>query len=64
MIHLKHDAVLKLFLKAILFIVFMLISACGKYYSDQHIEIKEDGLIYKVGRDVPFTGRIIDTVMV
>ena len=62
MIHLKQDAVLKLFLKAILFIVFMLITACGKYYSDQHIEIKEDGLIYKVGRDAPFTGRIIDTV--
>jgi antitoxin component YwqK of YwqJK toxin-antitoxin module len=62
MIHLNKNAVLKLFLKTILFIVFILFTSCAKYYSDQHIEIKEDGLIYKVGRDNPFTGRIIDTV--
>jgi antitoxin component YwqK of YwqJK toxin-antitoxin module len=40
----------------------LILAACNQYYSDQHIEIKEDGLIYKVGQDDPFTGRIIDTL--
>jgi len=62
MIHFKDNVVFKLFLKTILFIVFILFTSCGRYYSDQHIEIKEDGLIYKVGQDNPFTGRIIDTL--
>ena len=58
----KKDAVLKLFLKTILFLVFIIFTGCNSYYSDQHIEIKEDGLIYKVGRENPFTGKIIDTL--
>jgi len=62
MYYFQHSAVLKQFLKTILFTVFILFTACNQYYSDQHIEIKEDGLIYKVGRDNPFTGRIIDTL--
>ena len=60
--HFKHNDVLKLFLKTILFLGFFLLCSCNTYYSDQHIEIKEDGLIYKVGRENPFTGRIIDTL--
>jgi len=55
-------AVLKLFLKVISVLAVFLLVACNQYYSDQHIEIKEDGLIYKVGHDDPFTGRIIDTL--
>ena len=62
MIHLKQDAVHKLLLKTILLIVFLLCTACSNDYSDHYIEIKEDGLIYKVGRDDPYTGRIVDTV--
>jgi hypothetical protein len=53
---------LKLFLKIVVTGVFFLITACNQYYSDQHIEIKEDGLIYKVGHSAPFTGRVIDTL--
>ena len=60
--HFKHNAVFKLFLKTISFIVFISFYACNNYHSDQHIEIKEDGLIYKVGRENPFTGMIIDTL--
>ena len=53
---------LKLFLKISLIGAFFLVTACNQYYSDQHIEIKEDGLIYKVGQSLPFTGRVIDTL--
>jgi antitoxin component YwqK of YwqJK toxin-antitoxin module len=60
--HFKFNDVLKLFLKSISFIVFISFYSCNTYYSDQHIEIKEDGLIYKVGRENPFTGMIIDTL--
>jgi len=60
--HFKYNDVLKLFLKTISFIVFISFCSCNNYYSDQHIEIKEDGLIYKVGRENPFTGMIIDTL--
>ena len=53
---------LKLFLKIIGVILFIFLSACNQYYSDQHIEVKEDGLIYKVGQSEPYTGRILDTL--
>jgi antitoxin component YwqK of YwqJK toxin-antitoxin module len=53
---------LKLFLKVIGAILFIFLSACNQYYSDQHIEVKEDGLIYKVGQSEPYTGRILDTL--
>ena len=53
---------LKPFLKISLVGVFLLITACSQYYSDQNIEIKDDGLIYKVGQSAPFTGRVIDTL--
>jgi antitoxin component YwqK of YwqJK toxin-antitoxin module len=55
-------AVRELFLKLLIISSLFFATACNQYYSDQNIEIKEDGLIYKVGRDDPFTGRIIDTL--
>lgn len=57
-----HFAVLKLFLKVLIISSLFFAGACNNYYSNQNIEIKEDGLIYKVGQDDPFTGRIIDTL--
>lgn len=56
------DAMLKLLLKIFVTGIIFLVAACNQYYSDQHIEIKEDGLIYKVGQPMPFTGRVIDTL--
>jgi antitoxin component YwqK of YwqJK toxin-antitoxin module len=53
---------LKLLLKTYWIGTLFLIAACSQYYSDQNIEIKEDGLIYKVGQPAPFTGRVIDTL--
>ena len=59
--HYSYIAVRKLFLILVIFSLFFA-AACNHYYSDQHIEIKVDGLIYKVGHDDPYTGRIIDTL--
>lgn len=56
----KHGAMFKLFL--IITSVIFIFVGCNKYYTNQNIEIKEDGLIYKVGQDNPYTGRIIDTL--
>jgi antitoxin component YwqK of YwqJK toxin-antitoxin module len=58
----SHIALLKLFLKLLIISSLFFAAACNQYYTDQNIEIKEDGLIYKVGRDDPYTGRIIDTL--
>ncbi len=55
-------AVRKLFLKLLFISSLFFAIACNQYYTDQNIEIKEDGLIYKVGQDDPYTGRIIDTL--
>jgi antitoxin component YwqK of YwqJK toxin-antitoxin module len=55
-------AILKLFLKLLIISSLFFAAACNQYYTDQNVEIKEDGLIYKVGRDDPYTGRIIDTL--
>jgi len=57
-----HVSVLKLFLKPLIICALFFAAACNQYYSDQNIEIKEDGLIYKIGQDDPYTGRIIDTL--
>ena len=57
-----HIGVLKLFLKLLIISSLFFAAACNQYYTDQNIEVKEDGLIYKVGRDDPYTGRIIDTL--
>ncbi len=57
-----HIAALKLFLKILIISSLFFAAACNQYYTDQNIEIKEDGLIYKVGQDDPFTGRILDTL--
>jgi antitoxin component YwqK of YwqJK toxin-antitoxin module len=57
-----HIAVHRLFLNLLILSALVFASACNQYYTDQNIEIKEDGLIYKVGRDDPYTGRIIDTL--
>ena len=57
-----HFAVLKLFLKLLIISSLFFAAACNQYYTNQNIVIKEDGLIYKVGRDNPYTGRIIDTL--
>jgi antitoxin component YwqK of YwqJK toxin-antitoxin module len=56
----KHIAMFKLFL--IIISGIFLFAGCNQYYSNQNIEIKEDGLIYKVGQENPYTGRIIDTL--
>ena len=55
-------AVRELFLKLLIISSLFFTAACNQYYTDQNIEIKDDGLIYKVGQDIPFTGRIIDTL--
>lgn len=49
--------------KYFLLIIFtsILLIGCKSYYSTHNIYI-EDGLIYKEGEDVPFTGRILDTL--
>jgi antitoxin component YwqK of YwqJK toxin-antitoxin module len=57
-----HVAVLKLFLKLLIISSLFFAAACNQYFTDQNIVIKEDGLIYKVGRNAPYTGRIIDTL--
>ena len=57
-----HIAALKLFLKILIISSLFFVAACNQYYTNQNIEIKEDGLIYKVGQDDPFTGRILDTL--
>ncbi len=57
-----HTAVRKLFLSILIISSLFFSAACNEYYTDQSIETKEDGLIYKIGRDNPFTGRIIDTL--
>lgn len=57
-----HNAVRKLFLKLLIISSLFFAIACNQYYTNQNIEIKEDGLIYKVGQDNPYTGRIIDTL--
>jgi antitoxin component YwqK of YwqJK toxin-antitoxin module len=57
-----HIAVRNLFLKLLIISSLFFAAACNQYYSDQNIVIREDGLIYKIGRDNPFTGRIIDTL--
>ena len=58
----QPDVMLKLFSKLLFSIVLILLAACNQHYTDQYIEIKDDGLIYKVGRDQPYTGKIIDTL--
>ncbi len=60
--HYSYIAVRKLFLKLVIISPLFFTAACNHYYSDQHIEIKVDGLIYKVGHDDPYTGRVIDTL--
>ncbi len=60
--HYFHIAALKVFLKILIISSLFFTAACNQYYTDQNIEIKEDGLIYKVGQDDPYTGRIIDTL--
>jgi len=57
-----HIAVRKLFLRLIIISSLFFTVACNQFYTNQNIEIKEDGLIYKIGQDDPYTGRIIDTV--
>jgi antitoxin component YwqK of YwqJK toxin-antitoxin module len=57
-----HIAVRKLFLKLLIISSLFFTVACNQYYTNQNIEIREDGLIYKIGQDDPYTGRIIDTV--
>jgi antitoxin component YwqK of YwqJK toxin-antitoxin module len=57
-----HIAVRKLILKLLIISSLFFAVACNQYYTNQNIVIKEDGLIYKVGRNNPFTGRIIDTL--
>ena len=57
-----HNAMRKLFQIFFPIVALIFLAACNQYYTDQYIEIKEDGLIYKVGRENPFTGRIIDTL--
>jgi len=57
-----HNAVRKLFLKLLIISSLFFVIACNQYYTNQSVEIKEDGLIYKVGQDNPYTGRIIDTL--
>ncbi|MCZ6702787.1 MAG: hypothetical protein O6940_07065 [Ignavibacteria bacterium] len=60
--HYNFTSVLKAFLKLVLLLVLLFIVGCDHYYSDQLITINKDGLIYKLGQDDPFTGRIIDTL--
>jgi len=55
-------AMLILFLKILLIITLLFTVACNQYYSNQNIEIKEDGLIYKAGQNDPYTGRVVDTL--
>ncbi len=57
-----HIAVRKLFIKLLIISSLFFAFACNQYYTNQNIEIKEDGLIYKVGQDDPYTGRILDTL--
>ena len=57
-----HIAVRKLFLKLLIISSLFFSAACNQYYTSQNIVIKEDGLIYKVGQDDPYTGRILDTL--
>ena len=57
-----HIAVRKLFLKLLIISSLFFAIACNQYYTNQNIKIKEDGLIYKVGQDIPYTGRILDTL--
>ncbi len=57
-----HIAVRKLFLKLLIISSLFFSAACNQYYTNQNIVIKEDGLIYKVGQDDPYTGRILDTL--
>ena len=57
-----HIAVRKLFLKLLIISSLFFSAACNQYHTNQNIEIKEDGLIYKVGQDDPYTGRILDTL--
>ena len=57
-----HIGVLKLFLKLFIISTLFFAAACNQYYTDQNVVVKEDGLIYKIGRDDPYTGRIIDTL--
>lgn len=55
-------ALLRLFLKLLIISSLIFLASCNQYYTNQNIEIKEDGLIYKVGQTDPYTGRIIDTL--
>jgi len=55
-------ALLRLFLKLLIISSLIFLASCNRYYTNQNIEIKEDGLIYKVGQTDPYTGRIIDTL--
>ena len=57
-----HIAVHKLFLKLLIISLLIFAAACNQYYTNQNIVIKEDGLIYKIGQEDPYTGRIIDTL--
>lgn len=57
-----HIAVHKLFLKLLIISSLLFAAACNQYYTNQNIVIKEDGLIYKIGQEDPYTGRIIDTL--
>jgi antitoxin component YwqK of YwqJK toxin-antitoxin module len=62
MSHFSGAAVLKLFLKLLCILALLSVVACNQHHSDQDIEIKEDGLIYKAGQENPYTGRVIDTL--
>lgn len=55
-------AMLKLFLKLSVISALFFTVGCNQYYSNQNIQIKEDGLIYKVGQNDPYTGRVVDTL--
>jgi len=57
-----HIAVHKLFLKLLIISSLLFAAACNQYYTGQDVVIKEDGLIYKIGQEDPYTGRIIDTL--
>ncbi len=60
--HYNFTSVLKAFLKLVLLLELLFIVGCNNNYSDQLITTNKDGLIYKLGQDDPFTGRIIDTL--
>lgn len=55
----KMSGALKISLLLIIAVCFS--TGCNQYYNSHKIVFK-DGLIYKIGQDEPFTGRILDTL--